>query len=263
MLKVHLVNTAKKVIPQNIRVAIRKMRLDRKYRAQAAALPSSAPSVYCPIAQEEFKTFVKDGIHLVTPSNGAKGRQRIVWQYLENETRIFTDNVRLLHTAPELAFLERFRQQANLDYVAGDKMVDGYSNQDGILDIDLTDLTFEDNSFDYLLSNHVLEHIPDDRKAMSEIFRVLKKGGEAILTVPINESLSETLEDDSIVTPKDRQKHFGQWDHVRWYSIDIKDRLESVGFSVELIRYGVQFSEAEYNRLGLNKNFIIVAKKPA
>jgi predicted SAM-dependent methyltransferase len=217
--------------------------------------------VYCPIAKNEFKAFVKIGTELITPSNGARARQRLVWHYLENELKILSNEITLLHTAPELSFYEILIKAKNIKYIPGDKMVNGYSNQKGIQKIDLTNLEFEDSSFDCIVSNHVLEHIPEDRKAMSEMFRVLKVGGVAVITVPINESLSETYEDSTIVTPKDRKKHFGQWDHMRWYSTDIKERLEEAGFRVELIRYGELFSSEEFEKYGFRNDFIINAKK--
>jgi len=221
----------------------------------------SQKQVYCPIAKKRFKKFAKIGNSLITPSNGARGRQRLVWHYLENKLNLLSTKMMLLHTAPELSFYEILIKARNIKYVPGEKMVDGYSNQEGILNIDLTDLQFDDSYFDCVISNHVLEHIPDDRKAMSEIFRVLKVGGIAIITVPINEKLTKTYEDANICTPKERKKHFGQWDHVRWYSLDIKDRLEDIGFKVEMIKYGNQFSNEDFEKFGFNNDLIIRAEK--
>ena len=167
----------------------------------------------------------------------------------------------MLHTAPELSFHEILKKAKNIEYAPGDKMVDGYSNQQGIENIDLTNLQFDDYTFDLIVSNHVLEHIPDDRKAMSEIFRVLKNGGSAVITVPINENLSQTYEDPAIVLPKERENYFGQWDHVRFYSLDIKDRLEETGLKVEMIRYGDQFSKEDFEKFGFTNDLIIIGKK--
>jgi len=261
MIKQSIVNTAKKVIPHGVRISLRKLNWKYHYLVQSSMTSSSEAKVYCPIAKKEFETFVKIGGNKITPSNGARARQRLVWHYLEHETGILKDKVRVLHTAPELSYYKILSNSPNIDYVPGDKMVDGYSNQTGIANIDLTDLKFEEDSFDYLISNHVLEHIPDDRLAMSEIFRVLKRGGKAIITVPIREDSTETYENDSVKTPKDRQKHFGQWDHVRWYGTDIKDRLESVGFKVKMTKYAEKFSKEEFERFGFKNDYIIEAQK--
>ncbi len=113
-----------------------------------------------------------------------------------------------------------------------------------------------------MICNHVLEHIPDDRQAMKEMFRALKSGGTGVITVPIDEQIASTYEDFSITSPKDRKQHFGQWDHVRFYGLDIESRLEEVGFEVEMCRYGATFSKEDYAKYGLCDDLIVVAKKP-
>lgn len=102
---------------------------------------------------------------------------------------------------------------------------------------DICDLPFEDNSYDFILCNHVLEHISDDTKAMQELYRVLKKGGTAILQIPQDLEREKTFEDDSITDPKERAKIFGQYDHVRVYGRDFFDKLREIGFSVEEVDY--------------------------
>ena len=104
-------------------------------------------------------------------------------------------------------------------------------------------MNFEKESFDLVICNHVLEHIDDDIKALNEIFRVLKSGGVAILQVPINFKRNETFEDQSIISKKDREKYFGQYDHVREYGLDFKKRVEKAGFEVEMVYYTENFSE--------------------
>ena len=260
-MKQSIINTGKRLIPHDTRIFFRKLNWKFRYYLQTAVNDSSEKKVYCPIAKKEYKAFVKIGNDLVTPSNGARGRQRLVWHYLENEVKILSNKIRLLHSAPELSFFDRLSKQRNIDYVPGDKMVAGYSNQKGIQNIDLTKLQFDDCSFDCVVCNHVLEHIPDDRKAMSEISRVLKMGGIAVITVPVNDKLNKTYEDPTIVSPGDRKKHFGQWDHVRWYGLDIKDRLEEAGLEVEIVKYADQFSKEEFERFGFKDNLIFVGKK--
>lgn len=256
-----IVNLGKKIIPHNIRIFLRKVNWKRHYFIQNLFSKPNSNKVYCPIAKKEFKSFIKINHHLLTPSNGARERQRLIWHYLVHELHILDKPARILHVAPELPFLEILKRQKNLEYVAADKMVDGYSNQKGIENIDLTELKFDDASFDYVLCNHVLEHIPDDRAAISEIYRVMKMGGTGVITVPINEEFKETYEDNTITSPKERKKHFGQWDHVRWYAQDIKYRFEEVGFSVEMNRYSDNFSEAEFKKFGFCKDILIVLRK--
>ncbi len=256
-----VVNIGKKIIPHGIRIFFRKLNWKRYYIQQILTEKPNRTNVYCPISKKEFKRFVKIPGELVTPSNGARRRQRLVWHYLENELDILTKKLKILHVAPELSYFEILKEQNNLEYVPGDKMVEGYSNQKGIKNVDLTQLEFEHSCFDYVIANHVLEHIPEDNKAMTEIFRVLKDGGIGVVTVPIDEKLDKTYEDSTIVSAKDRQKYFGQWDHVRQYGLDIKTRFEEVGFEVEINRYYEKFSKGENDRYGFCDDIIIVLKK--
>ncbi|MBT8269766.1 MAG: methyltransferase domain-containing protein, partial [Bacteroidia bacterium] len=122
---------------------------------------------------------------------------------------------------------------------------------------DICDLPFDDDSYDFIICNHVLEHIPDDRKAMSELLRILKPGGRAILQIPQDMEREETYEDPSITDPKEREKHFGQYDHVRVYGRDYFDRLRSVGFKVEEVDYTSALSDEEIDRYRLAKGEII------
>jgi len=114
-----------------------------------------------------------------------------------------------------------------------------------------------------IIYSHVLEHIEDDRKAMHELFRVLKPGGEAILQVPISKYNKKTFENSKIILPKEREKYFGQKNHVRIYGKDYKKRLESVGFKVDLFDIKMALSIQDIKKYGLNKEeiFYIAHKK--
>ncbi|MCW3120499.1 MAG: Methyltransferase type 11, partial [Chitinophagaceae bacterium] len=114
-----------------------------------------------------------------------------------------------------------------------------YKNIDpDIREADATKLPYTGNYFDLVIGNHILEHIPDDRQAMKEIFRVLRSPGMAILQVPFSTELPETLEDPSISNPEKQSFLFGQNDHVRIYSIwDYINRLRETGFTVEYLSY--------------------------
>lgn len=122
---------------------------------------------------------------------------------------------------------------------------------------DICDLPFKDHSFDFILCNHVLEHIPDDTKAMQEIYRVLKPGGTAILQIPQDLSRETTFEDDSITDPKERARIFGQYDHVRVYGRDYFNKLRRLGFEVKEIAYSSQLPKDTIDRYRLAEGEII------
>ncbi|MDL1913181.1 MAG: methyltransferase domain-containing protein [Bergeyella sp.] len=210
-----------------------------------------------PIDGKSYRKFLPYGYgkpreNVLSPGTLSLERHRQMWLYLKNETSFFEKNYKVLHIAPEQEFLRRFKKMKNLNYIS----VDLFSPTVDIR-ADILDLPFVENSFDIIICNHVLEHIPDDIKAMSELYRVLKKNGFGIIQVPIKSSLEKTYEDFSMTEPKERQKHFGQYDHVRWYGMDFFDRLKSVGFSVEKNFYSQKFSPEEISRYALNVNEIL------
>ena len=129
----------------------------------------------------------------LSPGSLSLERHRLLWLYLKNETDFFTKPKKVLHIAPEQCFLKRFKEQANLDYITADL----YSP---IADVkaDICNLPFKDNEFDMILCNHVLEHVDDDLKAMSELYRVLKKGGTGIFQIPIDLKKEKTYEDSNM-----------------------------------------------------------------
>jgi predicted SAM-dependent methyltransferase len=187
-----------------------------------------------PIDGKSFKTFLPYGYgkqrnNVLSPSTLSLERHRLLWLYLNNETDFFTslEKKKVLHFAPEQAFYKLFRKQKNLDYTTTDLF-------SPLADVkaDICDLPFKDNSYDVILCNHVLEHIPDDTKAMQELYRVLKPGGMAILQIPQDLSRETTFSDDSITNQKERAAIFGQYDHVRIYGLDYFDKLRSIGFTV-------------------------------
>jgi ubiquinone/menaquinone biosynthesis C-methylase UbiE len=158
----------------------------------------------------------------------------------------------VLHFAPEQAFYKRFRNQKNLDYTTTDL----YSP---LADVkaDICNLPFKDNEYDLILCNHVLEHIPDDTKAMQELYRVLKPGGMAILQIPQDLNRATTFEDNTIVDQKERARIFGQYDHVRVYGRDYFDKLRSIGFRVVEEDYTKKIPAADVERFCLAKGEII------
>jgi predicted SAM-dependent methyltransferase len=180
------------------------------------------------------------------PWCGSSDRERLLYLFLKNKTGIFSEKMRLLHVAPEWRLEKLFRKCPQLEYVTSDI--------NGKVDVlsDLQKLPFESKSFDAIICSHVLEHIDDDRKAMRELFRVLKKGGWAVLQVPISRILKKTIEDPSIKTPAERLHVFGQEDHVRIYGRDYVVRLKKTRFDVKII--SAKEFDAQPNALNTDEN---------
>lgn len=209
-----------------------------------------------PIDGKSFKKFLPYGYgtqreNVLSPSTLSLERHRLLWLYLQR-TDFFSKQKKLLHFAPEQAFYKRFRKQKNLQYVTTD-----LNSPLADVKADICNLPFKEDEFDFILCNHVLEHIPDDVKAMQEIFRVLKKGGTAILQIPQDLNREKTFEDNTITDPKERARIFGQYDHVRVYGRDFFDKLRSIGFNVNEVDLTAQLSEKEVDRYRLAKGEII------
>ncbi|MEQ9616619.1 MAG: methyltransferase domain-containing protein [Phycisphaerales bacterium] len=221
-------------------------------------------AVECPCCGGTFRAFMPYGNKVVRPNARcprcfSAERQRMVLCYLRERTNIFTDALSVLHFAPEAGIERHLRTNAKLGYTTAD--LDG-SRADEAMDI--TDIPRPDGTFDVVLCSHVLEHVPDDRKAMREIFRVLKPGGFAILLVPLYEDLAETYENRAITTPAGRLEHFDQVDHVRKYGMDYFDRLREAGFVVNRVDYGREVGEVAARRFGFNpREQVERAEKPA
>lgn len=216
-----------------------------------------------PIDGKSFKRFLPYGYgeqrpNVLSPSTLSLERHRLLWLYLKNETDFFHKPLKVLHMAPEQCFLSIFKSMKHLDYTTADL----YSP---IVDVkaDILDLPFDDNEFDLIFCNHVLEHIEDDNKAMKELLRVMKPGGMGIFQVPQELAREITFEDANIKTPEDRAKHFGQYDHVRVYGKDYFNRLRDAGFKVEEVAYSKTLSPDLVEKYCLAKGEILpVCFKP-
>lgn len=215
-----------------------------------------------PIDGKSFKKFLPYGYenqreNVLSPSTLSLERHRLLWLYLKEHTDFFSKPLKVLHFAPEQAFYKRFRNLKNLDYTTTD-----LNSPLADVKADICDLPFEDNSFDFILCNHVLEHIPNDVKAMQELLRILRPGGTAILQIPQELDREKTFEDDSITDPKERAKIFGQYDHVRVYGRDFFDKLRSIGFEVEEVDLTADMDPEIVDRYRLATGEIIpVARK--
>lgn len=210
-----------------------------------------------PIDGNTFRAFLPYGYNkirnnVLSPSTYSLERHRLLWLYLKNETSFFKAKLKVLHFAPESALMNQFKKLKNLSY-------DTIDLNSPIADIkaDICDLPFLDNSYDFILCNHVLEHIVDDNKAIRELYRVLKKNGIGIFQVPIDYNRDTTFEDFSVTNKKERNKLFGQYDHVRIYGLDFFDRLQKAGFSVERCEYTSKLSKEDIIKFCLPKKEII------
>lgn len=185
-------------------------------------------------------------------------RHRLIWLYLKEKTDFFSKPIKFLHVAPEQCFHSRFKKFSNVEYITAD-----LESPLADLHFDLHNIPLEDNSFDFFMCNHVLEHVKDDFQVMREIYRVINPGGTAILQVPQDYSLEKTYEDSSITDPLEREKYFLQKDHIRLYGTDYPERLRSVGFEVEEIHYARILGEelSERYRLPPDEILYLARKK--
>jgi SAM-dependent methyltransferase len=215
-------------------------------------------NIECPVCGREYRKMLPYGRNparenALCPNCLSLERHRLIWLYLKEKTGFFKDNNKFLHIAPELCFIHRFESIPNLDYISAD-----IESPLAKVKMDINKIPFEENTFDAAMCNHVLEHIEDDIKAMKEIYRVLKPFGWAILQVPfMGKNLKKTFEDPEVITPSERERVFGQRDHVRIYGQDYADRLRSAGFEVHEDRYVMELSEEEVKKYALAADEII------
>jgi SAM-dependent methyltransferase len=210
-----------------------------------------------PIDGKSFKKFLPYGYespreNVLSPSTLSLERHRLLWLYLKNETEFFKAPIKLLHFAPEQAFYNRFKKLDNLKYTTTD-----LNSPLADVKADICNLPFQNDFFDVILCNHVLEHIPNDTKAMQELYRVLKPGGWGIFQIPQDLKREKTFEDDTITDRKERARIFGQYDHVRIYGRDYFDKLRSIGFTVEEVDYTSTLPKETVEKYRLAKGEII------
>ena len=207
-------------------------------------------SRYCPCCKSHLRRFKPYGEIVVRPEAmcgvcGSVERDRLMHLFISQKTDLFDGRPkRLLHIAPELTMRALFQSADNIDYLSAD-----LSDVSAMEKMDITDISYSENTFDVIYCSHVLEHVPDDRKAMREFRRVLKPGAWAILHVPINADV--TFEDPSVTDPKERERLFGQFDHVRRYGPDYADRLAESGFAVEKHQYADELGADVAKQCGL------------
>jgi SAM-dependent methyltransferase len=239
-----------KLVPTSLKVKLR----HRFMRGDA---------VYCPICGNSGIAFLPSGDpprpHAQCAFCGSLERARMAWLYLKR-LGLPKAGTRVLHVAPENCLRERFKSVPGVEYIAGDKFDPGYRWASETIRLDVTEIPFPDEHFDLIICSHVLEHVPDDRKAIAELHRVMKKGGLGLLIVPFEANRETTYEDFTINTPEGRRKAFGQHDHVRIYGRDYSDRLTEAGFKVEVVDLSSETSHREYFRLGMSREQMHVVR---
>ena len=209
---------------------------------------TASAAVECPLCGGSFAAFLPAGERerVVCPGCGSRERHRASWLFLEERPDLLAGADSLLHFAPEAYVRDRLAATTGLRYITAD-LVPGR----GDLPLDLTDLKLPDAAFGAVLCSHVLEHVPDDRRAMRELHRILRPGGWAIVMVPLDLRLESTYEDPSITDPEGRVKAFLQFDHVRLYAPDIAVRLSDAGFWVEEVPVAERVGPEHARRYGL------------
>jgi SAM-dependent methyltransferase len=183
-------------------------------------------------------------------------RHRHLWLFLGERTDLLARPQRLLHFAPEAVFREQLRARHGLGYVTADLKASR-----GDVRADITRIPFAEGSFDAVLCNHVFEHVPDDVAAMGQIRRVLRPGGWAVLQVPLRSRLAVTQEDPGVTDPRDRERLYGQHDHLRQYGRDYEERLQMAGFLVEAERFGDTLPVERQQRHGLKSETIYLCRR--
>ena len=209
--------------------ALRRGRLEAVLRRRWLRLRYRGDAVECPCCGREWAAFVPDWNRpdAICPGCGSHERHRALWLYLSELLESEAGPLELLHFAPEYALRTRLASLPDVRYVTCDLEPAGVD-----VGADITALPFAGDSFDAIVCSHVLEHVADDRAAMSELRRVLRPGGWALVMVPIDPARSHTYEDPHLTSAAERERAFWQHDHVRLYAADIADRLREAGLEV-------------------------------
>ena len=222
-------------------------------------------TVECPVCEKSFSKFLSYGSdvahreNVLCPYDLTLERHRLMWLYLKEQSNFFSANkLDVLHIAPEQCFHKKFKNQKNLNYLTGD-LVSPIAD----MHFDLHEIPLEDNRFDVVFCNHVLEHVDDAHQCMSELYRVMKPGGWGIMQVPLDYTRDTTYEDASITSPEEREKHFCQKDHVRLFGNDYPEWLKKAGFEVETFDVNQKYSSEMVDRYRLIKEemIFVVSKK--
>jgi len=215
-------------------------------------------NVECPVCEKSFKKFLSYGSkvaqrdNVLCPYDLTLERHRLMWLYLKDHSNFMTDKLDVLHIAPEQCFHSRFKEQSNLKYLTGD-----LESPIADMHFDLHSIPLEENRFDVVFCNHVLEHVEDALQCMKELYRVMKPGGWGIMQVPQDITRKETYEDASITSPEDREKHYWQKDHVRLFGLDYPEWLKKAGFTVKEFKPTENYTKEQISRYRLQEGEVL------
>jgi SAM-dependent methyltransferase len=178
-------------------------------------------------------------------------RHRLDWIFFRRRTDLFDGSPkRMLHIAPEQFLEDRLKRIPGIDYLSGD-----LNSKRAMVKMDITNIQYPDNHFSIIYCSHVLEHVPDDRRAIAEFFRVLSPGGWAVLQVPI--MAEKTWEDSNITDPAERTRHFGQADHVRACGLDYVERMRTAGFDAAVVQAKDILNKRELMKMNIPEDRVI------
>ncbi|MDI9863866.1 methyltransferase domain-containing protein [Flectobacillus sp. DC10W] len=248
----------KKIISWTLRNIPRKyLQLVSHFAMNLYAFFLRGNKVECTVCGSTFSKFVPYGRleprdNALCPNCLALERHRLMYLYLQQKTNFFKADLKVLHVAPEYCFIDRFEKMKNLDYITAD-----IESPLAKVKMDLHNIPFEDNTFDVVFCNHVLEHVDDDIRCMQEMRRVLKPNGWGIMQSPQDWNLATTFEDKTITDPKERERLFKQDDHFRIFGRDYHKRLEQGGWHVTQDRFVMEMPKDQVERYALPKEEII------
>lgn len=208
----------------------------------------SGNKVQCPCCLKKIRKFISSGKYGECAYCGGSARHRNVYYYMRQlYGKDFINGTNVLHFAPEFGAKYFFEPIKQINYISADIKLIRAKHK-----IDITNIPYNNNHFDVVISIHVLEHIHDDLKAMRELYRVQKPGGISIHQVPVDKSRNDTLARNDINTNELRKKYYGHHDHKRLYGNDYPERLKKAGFNVSVINICDQLTEETIKYYGLN-----------
>ena len=218
----------------------------------------------CPVCGTKRRKFLPYGYvtsreNALCPNCLSLERHRLLWLWLQRESDLFERCPKLLHVAPEVCLMRHLRKAYKgheLDYVTAD-----LESPLADMHFDIQSIPLADDSFDVIFCNHIMEHVEDDLRAMSELYRVMSHGGWGVVLSPVELERQHTFEDDTITDEAERTRIFGQYDHRRVYGQDYADRLRSVGFEVEDLDYAATFTADDRKRFALPVDHLYIVRK--